>query len=534
MFVTQSPPPSLPTDSIPQKVFLYLGFTAAWYACWQFSVGLEVIPSRVSWFLPAGLRVAGLLFVRVRHWWLLWLAEITAILLCVDVDYNLNDLGYVAAGTVLPFPCYAITLLLASRFGARDTESLSYSPLRVNIAAVVSTVIDATLQNVNRLMRGWIEPDAFGDELLNFVLGNMVGVSMVLPLLWLVRESHARPRLPYILLGLSALAATLPVAIDFSDYGYSVKIALLVVLSVAIARAGLQGAVLGTFPVLVFILAAHFAGQPLGPMDQDQFYLIFITLGALTLGDAMSRNQLLTIDLRKRNRALQINLETLEHLNRQYQDLAARMVNVEEEERRRFSRELHDGLGQLLTGARIQLQVLAAQNSHEARQRSTAQLHNSLEAAYRSARQLMYALTPTPLLDMGLDEALSGDEISAPLAAAGITYQLEYRLGKHDLPPAAALHLYRIVQECATNTIRHAGASLLTVVLENEGDGVVMRVSDDGCGFDQTAARMGLGLENIRDRAVILGGEHQLQTSASGTTHELHVPVGSLRKFTGG
>lgn len=82
-----------------------------------------------------------------------------------------------------------------------------------------------------------------------------------------------------------------------------------------ILRNGILGGNLGTPPVSVFILASHFADRALGPMDQVQAYLIFITLGALVLGDAISRSQKLTEALKDRNRTLQASLHQLSRLN---------------------------------------------------------------------------------------------------------------------------------------------------------------------------------------------------------------------------
>lgn len=82
---------------------------------WRLSVGLQTVPESVSWFLPAGLRVATLIFTRPRDWWLLWLSEIAA----------------------LPLPSYALGVFVVGRFGSDQSEPLYFSPLRVSAAAAL-------------------------------------------------------------------------------------------------------------------------------------------------------------------------------------------------------------------------------------------------------------------------------------------------------------------------------------------------------------------------------------------------------------
>lgn len=195
------------------------------------------------------------------------------------------------------------------------------------------------------------------------------------------------------------------------------------------------------------------------------------------------------------------------------------MASVEEAERRRLGRELHDGLGQLLSGARMQLTTAAAKPDAAGRTEALQRIDSILGTAYETARHLMYELTPTPTLAMGLREALAGDAICSTLASRSIDYRLHCDIDEDSLPESTALHLFRIAQEAVNNAARHANASRVCVSLQQAGERISLTVEDNGCGFDAATARRGLGLDTIRDRVALLGGQHALQSGPHGTSH---------------
>nr|WP_279232141.1 sensor histidine kinase [Thermus albus] len=197
-------------------------------------------------------------------------------------------------------------------------------------------------------------------------------------------------------------------------------------------------------------------------------------------------------------------------------ELAGRLLIAQEEERRRVGRELHDGVGSLLTAALLTLKV--AEKRPEKLPEARKQVAEALEEVRKLSRELRMSL----LDDLGLKEAL-------------LRYLEEYR--KHglavevqlDLPPLPKekeIALFRVVQEALTNILRHAQAQRVSVRLWPEGDRLFGRVEDDGRGFDPERTPASVGLLGMQERIQNLGGSLILHSRpGQGTRVEFGVPL---------
>lgn len=198
--------------------------------------------------------------------------------------------------------------------------------------------------------------------------------------------------------------------------------------------------------------------------------------------------------------------EALRDSERRLRALSHELFNMQERERERLARELHDELGQKLTGMAMALEGFA--------QRSGADpefingLKKILENANRELKNIYKGLRPMALDCLGLSvalEALAREfHESGPFAVrAGIA-----RLNRTDVPPEAAIHVYRVLQEALTNAARHSGASAVDVKLERKKDSLKLTVRDNGRGFDFDAGSLdrGLGLFSMKERTAQLGG----------------------------
>jgi len=182
-------------------------------------------------------------------------------------------------------------------------------------------------------------------------------------------------------------------------------------------------------------------------------------------------------------------------------------VSVREEEQARISREVHDELGQALTAVKMDLAWLAGRlprtNSEVlARMRSTRQL---AARTIQSVRRISTELRPG-VLDVGLAAAV---EWQAQEFGARFGIQCKVRLlTKEVFAPDVSTALFRILQETLTNVARHAKATRVEVVLQKQRDRLVLRIHDNGRGFDSgdPALSKSLGLLGMRERAAILGG----------------------------
>jgi signal transduction histidine kinase len=215
---------------------------------------------------------------------------------------------------------------------------------------------------------------------------------------------------------------------------------------------------------------------------------------------------------------------------RDLERLSARLVTVQEEERRRLSRELHDEVGQALTA--IKMDVTVARRGLDGLQatESGARIVSWLEDArsiaentLQSVRDLSQLLHPSMLDDFGLPEALRS-YLRTFSKRTGISAQFIQRGQEQRLPQAAEVCVYRIVQEALTNVARHSGARNAMVTLSQTDSGLEMTIDDDGCGIDQYLSRFGaspmggLGIIGMRERVQALGGTFALESRRDGGT----------------
>ena len=197
--------------------------------------------------------------------------------------------------------------------------------------------------------------------------------------------------------------------------------------------------------------------------------------------------------------------EMLDRLERERRDSARRALDAQEDERRRMARELHDEIGQTLTGVVLQLETLEARAPEELR----AELR-SLEAAARAGieevRDLVRRLRPEALDDFGLRSALVS--LGSGLAEHSGLRVLPRLDG--ELPTLSRedeLVVYRVAQESLVNVVRHARAKRAELSLQAENGAVVLRVRDDGKGIDAAGLRSGNGVRGMRERALLVGAD---------------------------
>lgn len=226
-----------------------------------------------------------------------------------------------------------------------------------------------------------------------------------------------------------------------------------------------------------------------------------------------------------------LTLSIKEHrlADRKLQVLNRRLLSLQEEERSRVSRELHDGISQLLVSIKFQFE-LAAHQLQNAASGGLASLDQAIErlgAAIGEVRRISHDLRPSLLDTLGLSAAIG--QLATEFEQHG-DFAVIYReqLGDAPLPDAVAVALFRIVQEALSNIERHARASTVRIDLAPSADGVQLQVRDDGIGFDpRTIERMpgGIGLRNIRERVEHLGGRLSLSSSTGGSAMHVVLPL---------
>jgi PAS domain S-box-containing protein len=224
----------------------------------------------------------------------------------------------------------------------------------------------------------------------------------------------------------------------------------------------------------------------------------------------------------------------------QLRALAGRLQSVREEEKARMARDLHDELGQLLTGLKMDLRWLERRLSDLPASDDVSPLVDRVVAASELADQTVASvqriaaeLRPGALDRLGLGPALR-QEVRRFQERTGIVCQGRIDEAAPEPPPEVATALYRICQEALTNVSRHAGATRVVVALSAEPPGLVLSVEDDGRGFEVGPSALGpeaLGLLGMTERATLLGGEVGFtRRPGGGTVVTARVPLAAPRQ----
>lgn len=254
---------------------------------------------------------------------------------------------------------------------------------------------------------------------------------------------------------------------------------------------------------------------------------VWISLSSIPLGtdpanEAVVRMVIIT-DLTERKRADAARLE-----------LMKRLITVEDEERRRLARELHDETGQSLTALLVGLRAIEQQAGKPEVMAAAHRLRKIAAETVDNVGRLARGLHPSVLDDLGL-LAAARRYVSDYAKAFGLAVDLRSEgVGSQQLPSLVQTTIYRILQEGLTNVARHAQARTVDVELKLEGGGLALMIRDDGVGFDPRSTRgeaSGLGLHGMGERAALLGGSLEIDSApGAGTTVRASVPVTGMRR----
>ncbi|HXM39898.1 MAG TPA: ATP-binding protein [Bryobacteraceae bacterium] len=207
--------------------------------------------------------------------------------------------------------------------------------------------------------------------------------------------------------------------------------------------------------------------------------------------------------------------------------LSARLVEVQENDRRAVSRELHDEVGQALTGVRLELANLSQRirkRDAQGAEDKLEEIKQLVEESLGAVRNMALLLRPSMLDDLGLVPALQwqGREVSK---RTGLRVRIAAEGVSDDLPDEHKTCIYRIVQESLHNCVQHAEATTVQVTVEQQPNRIRLSIRDDGKGFHPERER-GMGLLGIEERAANLGGTFSVHTRPGhGATVSIVLPT---------
>jgi PAS domain S-box-containing protein len=229
-----------------------------------------------------------------------------------------------------------------------------------------------------------------------------------------------------------------------------------------------------------------------------------------------------------------INITERKQAEEALRQLSTRLLQLQDEERRRLGRELHDSLAQSVLAVNLNLaQATRSLTSKDERSRhALAEARRVLVEMSREIRTLSYLLHPPLLDELGLVSTLK-EYAEGFGERSGIRLELDIQAGFGRLPQEAETALFRIVQESLANIQRHSGSKTARIHLRGDSAGINLEVSDRGRGMDTKAiergngsrTRLGVGILGMRERMTQLGGKLEIESSSSGTTVRVSIPL---------
>jgi signal transduction histidine kinase len=225
------------------------------------------------------------------------------------------------------------------------------------------------------------------------------------------------------------------------------------------------------------------------------------------------------------------NAQQLELLNTELRGLSGRLLSTQDEERRRIARDLHDGLGQELSAAKMLVDGIHIGNlSPEGKSQAALQASGLLDRVMQQVRSISHLLHPPLLDEIGLQSALRW-YLDGLTERSGI--ETVFDVDPQEFPrlsPEVETAVFRITQEALTNVFRHSGAAKACITLTKNADHVALTVRDFGKGIaahivELRPGSVGIGLGGMRQRAKEFGGELRLQNAQPGTLIEVTIPL---------
>lgn len=208
--------------------------------------------------------------------------------------------------------------------------------------------------------------------------------------------------------------------------------------------------------------------------------------------------------------------EMLARLELERRESARRALAAQESERRRVSRELHDEVGQALTGVLLELESAAGKDPS----RGVVEAREGVRASLEEVREIARRLRPVALDDLGMASALRGLAVQVGRSAS-FEVELELESPLPALSDEEELVIYRVAQEALTNAARHAGTERVELELRRRTGALELRVRDDGRGFNGEATVEGAGIRGMRERAVLIGAELSIEAAPGRGTEVL-------------
>jgi PAS domain S-box-containing protein len=227
------------------------------------------------------------------------------------------------------------------------------------------------------------------------------------------------------------------------------------------------------------------------------------------------------LEMRVRQRTLELakTLEELRESRGELKQLASQLLRAQEDERKRIAREIHDSIGSSLSAVKFCIEHVASQMGQNLEAvESFTRVSSAMEQAIDDSRRIMSDLRPATLDDLGIVATIGWFCRRFEQIYADIAIERDIGLDESEVPENLKIIIFRIMQEAMNNSAKHSRASKIYLRLLCEGGSIFLKISDDGVGFERTAAVSSgqgakFGLTSMRERAELSGGEFDIESS---------------------
>lgn len=205
-------------------------------------------------------------------------------------------------------------------------------------------------------------------------------------------------------------------------------------------------------------------------------------------------------------------------------------IDSQENERREIGKELHDNIGQQLTTIKLFLDLAKSTADNQTNEMLMMAL-KGVSDVINEVRGMSRSLVPSTLSDLGLTESIA-ELIESMERTQALQIEFDhFHFDEELLPQNQKLTLFRIVQEQLNNIVKHAKAEHAWISLQNDSDNILLKIQDDGCGFNVKTLRRGLGLMNIKNRAELFGGKKELiSRPGEGCILKVSLPLSTVQQ----
>lgn len=477
-----------------------------------FSENWWFYPKYSTWYMPLGWVLGVLLILPYRYW--------PGVFLGVAVSFVFIIWGSAPQplmGTLSSFWHHAIFYLLPLFLTHRLLRRYSrkgYLQTLSGCLLLLLLVVVNQLGNVAQ-MGEWIWSGSDpADELeirLTHFVGGATGILVVTPCIlalhgfWQQGNPLTNRHLAELVVVLASIA-TLAIAVylSYPQTWYLLRALIFLPVLYCAYRFGWVGAWAATTLVNVGLLAVVHGEPALEVVRDTQFYVFVYGISGLLLGAVFSDLQASHQRLSDQNRALNLAAQ-------QVQKLAAKVVRIQEQERKSLAQALHDEVGQNVVSLQTRLEALQVQFPPLRDSESVRGMKQDSNEIYQSVYQLLHWLRPRVLDEFGLHHTLTGDYFAKRLRAAGIDFHARVFEQADALPQDTSISIFRIVQEAVTNCIKYSQGSSFYLRLGVQNNRLLLDIKDNGIGFpvedEAILSGSGFGLQGMLDRVHAQGGD---------------------------